>query len=117
MRFSPVVLGLLCAMASALVAQEPKKVTRSDALSAAVSKPQPGYPAMAKQLKLQGVVELEALIDESGKVEQVKIVTGNPIFTAPSAAALKAWKFTPFTSEGKPVKALAPVEFAFHLEN
>lgn len=95
----------------------PKRVTQQEAIKAAVAKVQPDYPPIARQLKVGGVVELEALVDETGKVDTVKILAGNPILTAPSAAALKHWKFTPFTSDGKPVKALAPVSFNFHLEN
>jgi protein TonB len=90
-----------------------KKVSRTEAMQAATTKVQPVYPAIAKQLKVEGVAELEALIDESGKVEKVTIVSGNPMLTRPSAEALKQWKFTPFTEEGKPVKALAPINFIF----
>ncbi len=95
----------------------PKKVTQQEAVKAAVNKVQPEYPPIARQLKVSGAVELEVVVDETGKVEQVKIISGNPILTAPSAAALKHWKFTPFTDGGKPVKALVPFNFNFRLEN
>lgn len=94
-----------------------KKVTRNEALNAVQSRVEPEYTGIAKQLKVQGVVELEALVGESGRVEEVKIVSGNPVLTAPAAAALRKWKFAPFTADGKAVKALAPVNFNFHLGN
>jgi TonB family protein len=93
----------------------PKKVTRAEALSAAASKVQPDFPPAARQLKIEGTVELEAVIAESGAVEKVNIVSGNPVLTRPASDALRKWKFHPFMAEGKPAKVLAPVTFTFKL--
>ena len=107
---------LLGALATAAFCQEPtKKLTKTEALSAATTKVQPDYPPMAKQLKVEGQVELEAVISETGAVEKVTIVNGNPILTRTAADALKRWKFAPVMAEGKAVKALAPVSFTFKL--
>ena len=92
-----------------------KKVTRAEAMSAATSKVQPEYPVSAKQLKVQGTVELEATVTESGAVESVSIVNGNPILTRAASDAVKKWKFTPFTADGKATKAVAPIQFSFVL--
>jgi len=94
---------------------EIKKVSRPEALAAVVTKVQPEYPPIARQLKVHGVAELEAVVSEDGMVEKVNILSGNPVLTKPAADALKRWKFRPFTSDGKPVKALAPVSFDFSL--
>jgi protein TonB len=110
-------LALLAVLAAGFgFAQEGvKKVTRAEAMQAATSKVQPDYPPIARQLKVEGTVELEALIGENGKVEKVNIVSGNAMLTRSGADALKQWKFTPFTEDGKPVRALAPITFAFKL--
>jgi periplasmic protein TonB len=92
-----------------------KKISNAEAMSAATSKTQPDYPPVAKQFRVEGKVELEAVVGESGKVEKVNIVSGNSMLTHAAAEALKTWKFTPFTEDGKPVKALAPVSFTFKL--
>ena len=103
-------------VAGVLFAQEgAKKVTKAEGLSNATSKAQPDYPAMARQLKIEGAVELEALVNEAGAVEKVNIVSGNPVLTRPAADAIRKWKFAPFLSEGKPVKALVPVGMSFKL--
>ena len=91
----------------------PRKVSRAEAMNAATLKTQPEYPAMAKQLKIEGVVELEAGITEAGAVDEVSIVSGNPILTKPAVEALKKWKFAPFLQEGKPVRATAPITMVF----
>ena len=94
---------------------EPKKVTRTEGLNAATTKVQPEYPAMAKQLKIEGSVELEAVVAENGTVEKVNIVSGNPVLTRPAAEAVKRWKFAPFTADGKTVKALVPISMNFKM--
>src|SRR5215831_16524208 len=106
---------LALAMAVTVAAQEPKKVTKIEGLNAATTKVQPEYPAMARQLKIEGSVELEAVVTETGVVEKVNIVSGNPVLTKPASDAIKKWKFAPFTSDGKAVKALVPVTLSFKM--
>lgn len=106
----------MLAMVIPCIAQDqPKKVTKSEGLNAATTKVQPDYPAMAKQLKIEGPVELEALVAENGTVEKVNIVSGNPVLTRPAADAVRKWKFAPFTADGKTVKALVPVSLNFKM--
>jgi len=92
---------------------EAKRISKKEALDAAVAKVQPAYPAVAKQLNIEGDVELEATINEEGTVDRVNIVRGNPVLTKPSVEALKKWKFKPFTDAGKVVQAVAPFQFTF----
>ncbi|MCU1259530.1 MAG: TonB family protein [Bryobacterales bacterium] len=98
-----------------LWADDARKVTQAEAMKQAVAKPQPDYPAIARQLKLEGRVEIEASISEDGSVEGVKILNGNAVLTNAAAAAMKRWKFQPFTDSGKPVRAVATLTFTFKL--
>jgi periplasmic protein TonB len=97
----------------ALGQSTPKKISRAEAMNAATTRPQPEYPPMARQLKIEGTVELEAVVSETGAVEDVIISSGNPVLTKPAAEAVKKWKFAPFIQDGKPVKALAPLTINF----
>jgi protein TonB len=116
MKFVQTLIVLALAAALPLCAQDPpKKVSRGEALSAATTKVQPDYPPAARQLKIEGSVEVEAVVSETGAVEKVNILSGNPVLTRPAAEAVKRWKFTPFTADGKAVKALAPVMFTFKM--
>jgi protein TonB len=111
-----VVLSLLAVSIAPMLAQDAqKKASRAEGINAALSKVQPDYPPIAKQLKIQGVVELEAVVDTSGGVEKVNILNGSPVLTKPSVDALKKWKFKPFTEDGKAVTALVPISFTFKL--
>jgi len=107
--------AVLALVLGAACAQEPKKVSKTEGLNNATTKVQPDYPSIARQLKIEGPVELEAVVTESGTVERVNILSGNPMLTRPAAEAVKKWRFAPFTAEGKAVKALVPVSMNFKL--
>lgn len=98
-----------------LMADEVKHVTQAEAVKQALAKPQPEYPSIARQLKLEGKVEVEAAIGEDGSVESVKILNGNAVLTNAAASAMKHWKFQPFTDGGKAVKAVATLSFTFKM--
>jgi protein TonB len=104
----------LLLLAGLAQADDVKRVTKAEALGAAITKIQPGYPVVARQLKLEGTVEVEATISESGTVAEVREVRGNPILARAAADALKKWTFNPFQDGGKPVKAVATLSFVFN---
>lgn len=97
------------------VMAEEKHLSRSESLNAAISKTQPDYPPIAKQLKVEGTVELAAYVSEEGTVEKVETVSGNPILAKPAQDALKKWKFAKEMEDGKPAKFVANVSFTFKL--
>ncbi len=99
------VAGLMLLLAGLAFGQEPVRIATKDALSAATSKPQPELSAMARQLKLQGSVQVDVTIDEAGSVEKAQTVKGNPVLAKSAQDALKKWKFKPF-KEGKVVATL-----------
>jgi protein TonB len=102
-------------VAPALSAQDaPKKVSQQVATSAALTKVEPEYPPVAKQLRLQGKVDLEAVVDEHGYVVKVDTIAGNPILARAATEALKQWKFKPFVEDGKVMKVTAPISFSFN---
>ncbi len=115
MNFLRVVSCLVLTLPIVAMGQDaPKKISRVAGMGAAVEKVAPEYPPFAKQLKIEGTVELEALVAENGTVEQVNILSGNSALTKAAADALKKWKFTPFVAaDGKAFKALVPVNFDF----
>jgi periplasmic protein TonB len=107
------VATLILAVAGIAIADTEKRLSASESLAAALSKPQPDYPAMAKQLRLEGSVNLNAFVTEEGTVDHVEPVSGNPILVRSAEDALKRWKFSKQTEDGKPVKFVATVIFNF----
>jgi protein TonB len=108
------VISVFLLLAGLAQAEDVKRVTKAEAFGAAITKVQPDYPIVARQLKLQGTVEVEATITESGTVAGVREISGNPVLARAASDALKKWKFNPFQDGGKPVKAVATLNFVFN---
>jgi TonB family protein len=98
-----------------LLARAEIHVAADDAMKAATKKTQPDYPPIARQLRIAGRVLVDVSIDTDGNVENVKIVSGNAMLTQSVISAVKKWKFTPFTQDGAPTKAVASLEFDFKM--
>jgi protein TonB len=110
------VITALALLVSAGWAQDaPKKISRAEAMSAVATRVQPEYPPIARQMKIEGMVELEAVIGENGNVAKVDIVSGNAMLTSSAALAVKQWKFKPFVEDGKPIRVVAPISLNFKM--
>lgn len=105
---------MLCA-GQAFTQDAPRRITQTEAIKSALSKPQPEYPPIAHQLKVEGRVDLEVSIAPDGTVENVKILTGDATLTGAAVNALKRWRFEPFAVDGKPGRAVAVISFTFKL--
>jgi TonB family protein len=73
----------------------------------------PEYPAYELQQGIEGKVVVQLLIDESGRVADVKFVSGSESFRAAIMAVVWRWRFSPAVDEGKPLKVwvLKPYNF------
>ncbi len=74
------------------------------------------YPEIAQKAGVEGKVYLLAFIDENGNVEDVKVIKGIGAGCDEAAInAVKASKFIPGKSKGKPVKVKMSLQFKFKL--
>lgn len=87
------------------------EVPNDQALQAAIHRPAPACSLIAKQLKLEDRVGLNAYVGTDGSVYDTIVSFGNPILVRTIDEAVKQWKFKPFLSGGKPVKAIASLVF------
>jgi TonB family protein len=76
----------------------------------------PVYPEEARQARVQGVVIVEATIDEAGKVSNVRILRSIPLFDQAALDAVKQWEFTPTLVNGVPVPVIMTATVNFTLE-
>jgi len=71
---------------------------------------QPDYPQLAKTVSIVGKVRAEIIVDESGNVASVKLISGHPILAPAALAAIRKWKYKPFEVDGRPAKVQTEVE-------
>jgi TonB family protein len=82
------------------------------AQSVSVSVP-PDYPLLARQMKVQGAVSLQALISKEGTIQELQILSGPGILAAAAREAVKQWHFKPFLQNGRPVETQAKITVNF----
>jgi len=81
----------------------------------AVTLPPPAYPEAAKRMRTQGVVTVDVILDETGKVVSASASAGPTILRdAAVQAALKA-RFSPTKLSGQPVKVSGVINYKFAL--
>ena len=77
---------------------------------------EPVYPEDARQAGIDGMVILEALIGEDGKVMDARIMRSIPALDAAALAAVRQWAFTPTVINGVPQKVVMSVDGEFPAE-
>jgi TonB family protein len=77
---------------------------------------EPVYPEEARKSGVQGVVILEAKIDERGRVIDAMVLRSVPQLDLAALDAVKQWVYEPLIIDGKPTKALFTVTVRFQLD-
>ncbi|WP_420237384.1 energy transducer TonB [Telmatobacter bradus] len=61
----------------------------------------PVYPEIAKRMKIGGEVKVEATVDATGKVTDVKAISGNHMLAVAAEDAVRKWKFESGAGDSK----------------
>ena len=75
----------------------------------------PAYPALAKQIRAQGVVRIEAIISRDGIVRDARVVSGHPLLVAAALDAVRQWRYRPTVLNDQPVEVALALEVNFIL--
>ena len=95
----------------------PKVISKRPITGQAKVLPQPPYPAIARQLHIQGRVSVQVLIDEQGRVISATAMDGHALLKlAAQKAALEA-QFSPTTLGNQPVRVSGVITYDFKLTN
>jgi protein TonB len=78
-----------------------------------VSQVLPEYPALARQAHIQGAVVVEILIEKSGRVGDVKVVSGPPALRQAAVDAVRRWKYQTTLLNGQPMAVRMSVTIRF----
>jgi protein TonB len=76
----------------------------------------PIYPALALSVKVEGAVILEAVINERGGVERVRVLKSIPLLDAAAIDAVSRWRYSPTLLNGTPVAVLMTITINFTLK-
>lgn len=82
----------------------------------ALTLPKPTYPPAAKAARAFGVVTVEVVIDEAGKVISAKAVEGHMLLRQVAAQAAQGARFSPTLLSGQPVKVAGQITYNFSLQ-
>ena len=82
----------------------------------ATYKPAPPYPVIAKQIKQQGTVAVQIVVDEQGRVVSAKASSGPPLLLQAAVQAAYQARFSPTTLNGQPVKISGVITYNFVLQ-
>lgn len=73
----------------------------------------PGYPLLARQMKVQGSVILQAMIGRDGLIEDLHVVSGPPVLASAAQEAVRQWHFRPHYQGVNPVETQTKITVNF----
>jgi TonB family protein len=91
----------------------PVRVSKGVITGEAVTRVQPVYPQIARQVNASGEVLVSITIDENGKVIEAKATKGHPLLRSAAEEAARKWIFRPTLLDGKPVRQTGALTFVF----
>jgi len=65
---------------------------------------EPVFPALARQTHRSGKVELHALIGTDGSIQELQVVSGDPLFVSSALDAVRQWHYRPTYLNGNAVE-------------
>jgi TonB family protein len=80
-----------------------------------IDRVEPDYPDAARVAHTQGSVKLDTFIGADGRVQQVNPVGGNPVLAEAASAAVRRWRYKPYTVKGRKVPVHTEVTVSFML--
>jgi TonB family protein len=80
-----------------------------------VQKVQPIYPPEAKAERIQGLVLFTVIIGKDGTVQNITLVSGDPVLAQAAREAVQKWVYKPTLLNGDPVEVVTQVKVNFTL--
>jgi periplasmic protein TonB len=91
-----------------------ERVQMSTGTSDVVASPiKPSYPLLARQMKVQGSVILQALISKDGVIQNLRVVSGPHILASAAQDAVRQWHFKPHLEGSEAVETQAKITVNF----
>ena len=76
---------------------------------------QPSYPPLARLARVQGAVELRAIISKAGTIENLVVVSGPPTLVKSAIEAVRQWRYRPYLLNNEPIEVETEITVNFVL--
>jgi TonB family protein len=111
------VAGLSLSLGGPVGAQDAPRVAGTDVPAPRRTKfVAPAYPPEAQMRGLRGIVILELVVDETGRIASADVVRSVPPFDEAALSAARQWEYEVTQVEGRPVRVRVTVPITFALK-
>ncbi len=76
---------------------------------------QPVYPPLARQARIQGPVQLRAIVSKTGTIEHLTLESGHPMLADAALDAVRQWRYRPYLLNDEPVEIETEITVNFVL--
>ena len=76
----------------------------------------PEYPPIAQTAQIEGIVILEATVDTSGGVDEVRVLRSHPFLQQAAIRAVEQWRYEPLVLNGQPMPFVLTVTVSFSVD-
>jgi periplasmic protein TonB len=80
-----------------------------------VHKVLPTYPPLARNVRIQGQVVLQAVISKQGIIENLRLLSGHPMLVPAAIEAVRQWRYRPYILNNEPVEVETQIIVNFSL--
>ena len=81
----------------------------------AIYRPPPNYPALARAARIEGTVQLRAVISGMGTIENLTVLNGHAMLVTAAVEAVKQWRYRPYLLNGEPIEVETEITVNFTL--
>jgi len=95
----------------------PPIVRRSEGVQAAllIRRVEPAYPPLGRQLRIQGTVQIRAIISREGSIDSLHALSGHPLLVTAALDAVRQWRYRPTLLGTEPVEVETYITVIFKL--
>lgn len=109
------IVGGLPSDAPAPAAPAPVRVGGMIQAPKLVNRVNPQYPEIARSARTTATLILEATVGPDGRVNDVKVLRGQPLFDGAALEAVRQWRYQPLLLNGIPVPFIVTITLNFNL--
>ena len=75
----------------------------------------PEYPKKARKQHVEGTVRLDATIAKDGSVQNLEVLSGDPLLVDAALKAVRQWRYRPTLVDGQPREVSTTIDIIFAL--